>query len=121
MQEIKHGVIYMTTKNVVNTKNTIKGKALFDKLYNKTDEFKKELKKPLIKSQIKRFLNSAYDNASNKIIDAELELSNLRSQFDNYDINAILETRQEITTCKELQVYIKSEYNLLFDSVMKKE
>lgn len=87
---------------------------LFDKLYSAGKQVYDEVKKPVIKNKIKRKLQSAYDDASLKIGEAELKIQKTREDFDNYNINTVLEQKAIITQAKQLQDQIKSEYKELF-------
>jgi len=91
---------------------------LFDKLYAAGKEAFDKLKKPVIKNKIKRKLNAAFDDATLKIGEAELKIQNTRSDFENYNINTILEQKAIIAKAKELQVGIKEEFLELFGKEM---
>ena len=98
----------------------MKAKTLFDELYDKSEEFIKKLKKPLVKKQIKRKLCAAYDDAENNKINAEASLQDKRGEFDNFDVNKILEMAQIIDENMELQKKIANEYLQMFGEKMPK-
>jgi len=95
-------------------------KSLFDELYDKADEIVKKLKKPLTKKGIKRKFSAAYDDAENNKIDAELKLQDLRSKFNDFDVNAILEQKLIIEENIALQEKLEQEYEELFGKKMPK-
>ncbi len=92
---------------------------LFDKLYEASDEAIKKMKKPLVKKKIKRIIESAWDDAEGRKIRAEERLADNRKDFEKFDINEILKSKQEIKKCSEVQVQIKLEYKDLFGNEMK--
>lgn len=71
-------------------------------------------KKPLVRNKVKRKLAAAYDDASAKINEAELKMQKGREDFENYNINAILEQKAIIKQAKDLQDSIRMEYTELF-------
>lgn len=91
---------------------------LFEKLYAAGKELLDTAKKPLVRNQIKRKLSSAYDDASTKIMEAEMKISKQRESFADYDINKILQEKATIRACQNLQADIKEEYQTLFDKTM---
>lgn len=91
---------------------------IFDKLYAAAKEVYDLAKKPLIKNQIKRKLSGAYDDASNKIIEAQLAINKARESFDQYNVNTVLQNQMTITQCKLQQTAIKVEYLELFGTEM---
>lgn len=95
-----------------------KGKNLFEELYNKTDESIKLLKKPLVKRQLKRKYSSAFDDAENKKVEAESELQDLRTNFSNLEINAILAQKRIMVQATELQELIAEDYQELFGEAL---
>lgn len=97
-----------------------KDKGLFDELYALTKETSKMLKKPIVKRQIKRRLTAAFDDAESNKINAESELQDMRSDFENFDVNDILEKKLIIVDNTKLQSMIESEYETLFGKVMPK-
>lgn len=98
-----------------------KKKSIFDEIYDRTDETIKKIKKPLVQRQMKGKMRSAYDSAENKKIDAETKLQDLRSDFENFDVNDVLEQRQIINESKRLQKMIVVEYKELFGQDMPKD
>lgn len=91
---------------------------LFDTLYAAGKEVHDAVKKPLVKNKIKRKLSSAYDDASAKIGEAELKIQKVRENFEEYNINTILEQKKLIDQARDLQEEIKAEYRELFDKEM---
>jgi len=91
-----------------------KAKSVFDTLYDKSDEAIKALKKPLIKRKVTRALMSAYDDAENKKVDADVRLQELRGEFNNFDVNEILEQKLIIDESTNLQKLLADEYKALF-------
>ena len=89
-------------------------KSVFDTLYDKSDEAIKALKKPLIKRKVTRSFMSAYDDAENKKVDADVKLQELRGKFDGFDVNEILEQKLIIDENTNLQKLIADEYKILF-------
>lgn len=92
---------------------------LFNDLYAAGKNVVDELKKPLVCSSLKRKYVSAFEDAESKKIDLKKKLSELTSNFDNHDINAILEASMEIETLAEEQEILKKVYKELFDKEMK--
>lgn len=93
-------------------------KGLFDKLYAASKEAVDALKKPLVRNQIKRKLEKAHDDATDKINEANIAIDKHREDFSNYDVNAVLKYKATITQCKNLQTEIKAEYEELFAKSM---
>jgi len=89
-------------------------KGIFEKLYAASKEVLNEVKKPLVKNKIKRKLKAANDDAFSKIDDAESAISKIREDFENYDVNKVLQQRAIITQAKKLQDEIAAEYQELF-------
>lgn len=83
-------------------------KSLFEKLFTMSEDEEKVAKIPLVEKKIKRQLDSAYDDAEGKIIEAQERKNKYMKDFDNFDINAILKQSQIITACKEVQEEIKA-------------
>jgi len=96
-------------------------KGLFEKLYGAGKEVLDAINKPLVRKALKRKLASAFDDTIKRIATSEKELSKLRADFENYDVNAILKHRQEINDCLLIQADLKAEYKELFDAEMKIE
>lgn len=97
------------------TKTTVKkSRSVFDILYDMSDEAIKSLKKPLVKRRVTRAFMSAYDDAENKKVDAEMKLQELRGKFDGFDVNEILEQKVVIDENTNLQNHIADEYKNLF-------
>lgn len=95
-------------------------KSVFDTLYDKSDEAIKALKKPLIKRKVTRAFMSAYDDAENKKVDADVKLQELRGNFGRFDVNEILELKLLIDESTNLQKLIADEYLTLFGVVIPK-
>jgi len=91
-------------------------KTLFEKLFTMSDEDKATAKLPLIEKKIKRQLDSAYDDAEGKIIEAQERKENCMKNFEQFDINAILEANQRINACKTVQDDIKALHKEYFGS-----
>ena len=87
--------------------DTAPKKSLFEKLFTMSEDEEKVAKIPLVEKKIKRQLDSAYDDAEGKIIEAQERKNKYMKDFDNFDINAILKQSQIITACKEVQSEIK--------------
>lgn len=98
---------------------TEKQQGLFDKLYAAAKEVFDAAKKPLVKNRIKRKLSAAYDDASNKILEAEASISKTREDFENYDVNIVLNQKKIISQCESLKELIKNEWKELFATEMK--
>lgn len=97
---------------------TTPGTGIFDKLYAAAKTVYDEAKKPLIRKQIKRKLSSAYDDAGKKIIEANVSISKSRENFEDYNINSVLDQKAVIAKCELLQEHIKAEYLELFGKEM---
>lgn len=95
-------------------------KTLFDELYVQTDAEAKQKKKPLVRKQIKRKLSSAFDDAENNKINAETKIAELISNFENFDVNSILEQELIIKKSIELQALTATQYVKLFGKEMPK-
>lgn len=96
-----------------------KREGLFDKLYAAAKEVYDEARKPLVKNKIKRKLSSAYDDACAKISEAEMKIQKSREDFDNYNINTIIEQRMLISQAEQLKELVREEYLELFAKEMK--
>lgn len=95
-------------------------KTLFDELYTQTNEDKRTQKKPLVRSQIKRKLSSARDEAENNKINAEAKVQELVGNFENFDVNEILKQELIIKKATELQEMTAAQYVKLFGVAMPK-
>lgn len=82
-------------------------KSLFEKLFTMTEDEEKVARIPLMEKKIKRQLDSAYDDAEGKIIEAQETKNKLMKDFDNFDINAILKQSQIISACELVQSEIQ--------------
>lgn len=91
-----------------------KGKTLFDRIYDITDETMKLAMKPIVRTQMKGRLTSAHNDATSKRITAEAKLEELRRDCKNYDVNCILEQKQIIDESDTLCDMIAAEYAELF-------
>lgn len=100
------------------TTGSKKKPSLFDILFSATAEAIRKMKKPFIKGQIKRKLQSAYSHAAETAVNAEADIQKVRGDFEKYDVNKILELRRTIKTAKELQAEIKEEHLTLFSKEM---
>lgn len=91
---------------------------LFDQLYAAGKEAFDALKKPMIKNKVKRRLNAAFDDADLKIREAELKINKVRENFEDYNINEILQQKSVIKQAEDLKAQIKEEYLELFGKEM---
>jgi hypothetical protein len=91
---------------------------LFERLYDLGKEGLKAMKQPLIANQVKRKLQSAFDDAENKKDTAVNKLNTAREDLVNYNVNVVLEAQKMITECNTLQDAIKAEYKELFGKDM---
>lgn len=91
-------------------------KTLFEKLFTMSDTDKKNAKLPLLEKKIKRQLDSAFDDAEGKIIEAQERKENCMKNFEQFDINSILESNQRIQACQSVQDDIRSLYKEYFGS-----
>lgn len=96
-------------------------KGLFELLYAASKQVLDEIKKPQIRNKIKRKLHSAYDDAEAKIGEASSKIQKCREDFENYNVNTILEQKAIITQLRKLQEEIKEEYSELFAKEMQIE
>jgi len=91
---------------------------LFDELYGATKEAIQNSKKPIIKRKLQRKFKAAYDSACSQIIDAEAELDKVRRNFDDIDINNILELKDTKIAAEETKKAIAEEYQIMFNEEM---
>lgn len=91
-----------------------KPKSLFEKMFTMTDADAKLSKLPLLEKKIKRQLDSAFDDAEGKIIEAQERKETCMKNFEQFDINSILEANQRIEACKSVQDDIRSLYKEYF-------
>ena len=89
--------------------------SLFDQLAQDVKATVATFKAATVKNRIQRKFESAHDDASDKIADAQTAILEEQSKMGEMNINTILGKRQEITTLEELQVLIKDEYKILFN------
>ena len=87
---------------------------LFEKLFTMSDADKKNAKLPLLEKKIKRQLDSAFDDAEGKIIEAQERKETCMKNFEQFDINSILEANQRIQACQSVQDDIRSLYKDYF-------
>lgn len=100
-------------------KTTADSTTLFDKLYEGAKDLIKKTKKPIISNQLKRSFHAAYDDAERQKDEAELAIQNARADLEKFDLNKIIESRQRVIACKEIQEIIKEEFKLMFNEEMK--
>ena len=99
---------------------TAKEKAgMFEKLFDLSDDAKKKNKKHLVAKKLKRTIEQAADNVEDKKIAAEETLQTLSSDFENFDINAILKQKKIIKECDVLSSEVKDLYEEFFAEKMK--
>jgi hypothetical protein len=91
----------------------------FDRLYAAGKEVIDLAKKPFVKRALKRKFQSAYDDALNQEIEEEKKIEDLRSKFDDFDINSILELKRRIKRCREIKDDVAGEYLKMFGKEMK--
>jgi len=90
---------------------------MFAKNFNATDAERKEQEKSFLEREIKRKFGSAWDDSERKKIEAEKRLMSLQADnFQRYDINSVLEARQEIAIIEEVQDLLKEEFKAMFDT-----
>ena len=87
---------------------------LFEKLYSATDDLIKKMQKPLVERKLKRKMESAWDDAENRKIQAEERINKARKNFENFDVNEILEQKKLFKQCKDLQIEIEVEFKDYF-------
>jgi hypothetical protein len=88
--------------------------ALFDKLYELTDEAMKALKKPIVRSRLKRQFESAFDNLTDEVFKADdaIEKAQTIASFNLENlINAKL-LKENLAKAKEK---IAEEFKEMFD------
>lgn len=88
--------------------------SLFDKLYGADDQTVSAEKKPLVRKALKRKFYAAFDDAEGQKLDAMTKMDNLRRNFDNLDLNAILAQRTLIDTLTKMQDSLKEEFQITF-------
>jgi hypothetical protein len=92
----------------------------FDEMYNVSDEDLKAKKKDTVKSKLMRKLESAYDDATDKIIDENERLEKVYDDIENYDVNIVIQAKFEIEALEDTQKIIKDEFSKLFGIELKK-
>ncbi len=94
-------------------------KSLFEKLYGVTEEARKLLKKPLVKSKLSRRLHASYDDCEEKKIENTVEITKLEENLEEFDINSFLQKKNNILMLERQQDWIKEEYKKMFGKEMK--
>jgi hypothetical protein len=92
---------------------------LFDKLYSATKEAIDTMKKPIVESRTKRKLASAFDSAEEQRLDAEHQLSELRQNFDSYDVNEILAQKAKVAAAEVTKKAVSEEHFEMFGEELK--
>lgn len=87
--------------------------AKFDTLYDATEKEDKERRKPTVKARLQRQFQSAFDNATDEILDLETAIDKARD-VSSYDIQAIVDAKVKIEKLKVAQAAISAEYTELF-------
>lgn len=90
-----------------------------EKLYGATKETIETLKKPTVIKSMKRKFESAYDDATNQIVDCEAKIASSREKMKELDLNEIIQATMDIKTLKEQQDILKAEYLEAFSEEMK--
>jgi len=93
----------------------MKKETLFDQIFNSSEEKLNKIKKPVIKSQLKRKLKAFYDDSLNKKSEASLSIIDTRNNLENFDVNLILEKKLLIERLDKLSKLIQEEYFELFN------
>jgi hypothetical protein len=106
-------------KNKSNKGDDSMSEGFFDKVYGMGQAVLDAAKRPMVKRGLKTKYQAAYDDAASKILDKEKSLTELRSNFDKFDINNLIEQAQYIDQCKSIQDIIKTEYAIMFGKEMK--
>ena len=98
---------------------------LFEKIYSAGKEALDAMKKPFVKSALKRKFHSAYDDAEVKKMDATTKVGTLREELiksgdkDNNKINEILQAKKSAETLQQMQDILKDEYKEIFAEDLK--
>lgn len=92
---------------------------LFDEIFAATKETIQAAKKTTIERKIKRKLESAYDDAEGKIIEAEEKIDTLQRDFNSFDVNAILKEEYTIVDLKSVQEKISTLHKKLFNDTIR--
>ena len=98
-------------------------KGLFTWIWNASEELMDAVKLPLRMKACKRGFVSAYDDATNKIIDLEAKIDDYRKHLVKKELSAdilnnIFEAKSDIKLLKEEQENILEEYEIMFDKKM---
>lgn len=89
--------------------------SLFERLYKGTKEVFDAIKMPLIKRALKRKMAEAVDSAKSQKLDAELSLTKLQEDIQNYDLNKYLQLTAKIESADKTITVLSEHYKELFD------
>lgn len=98
----------------INMPEEMTHETMFDKFFNNKAEVLKVQQKPMIENKIKMKLTSAYDNSVSQSYEAELKLSELRSDLTNYDLNSIIEQLDTLAALEIKKKQVRDEYKAMF-------
>lgn len=90
-------------------------KSLFSRLYDEGKDLVKKIKKPHAERALKRKFEAAYDDAQQKIEDAEAAKLKAYEDIEKFDINTVLRAVKEGDNAREAQAALKSSYKEMFD------
>ena len=96
-----------------------KVKSIFESMYSATKESIKLAKKPLVEKRLKRKFQSAYDDAEDRKLNAEVHLERARREFEGYNINSVLQAKETIDKCSKVQEKLRAEYAEYFGTIMR--
>lgn len=87
--------------------------------YGKVAQNWDEKMRPVIRREMKMRMRAAYDQAGKKILETQKNLSCYQNTFDNYNINKVVESKEIIEQCEDIQRLIKEDYLFQFGKEMK--
>lgn len=95
--------------------------SLIDQLLNGAEAVIKAAKRPLVKKQIKRAFEAAIDDVDGKLVDAQLQLQDLRESIVKNPssasafINQIVEQKTVIERAEKTKKFLQAEQEELFN------
>jgi len=95
------------------------GKGIFDEFYGKGKEFIDLAKKPFKRRETKRKFESVFDEASKRIVEIESQIDTELKNFDNLNINKLVELSSEKKAHEEAKEACKEFYLAEFDKELK--
>ena len=93
--------------------------SFFDKVYGASQEVKDALKKPFVEKKLKRTFESYIDAVEQKLLDAEGKLDKYRQNFENLDLNGLVNLLNEQKQYRVALEIVKEEYKVMFGEAYK--